>query len=202
MRNLLSRIGKWGAELLLVFLGAYAAFWLTNHQEHRTEMQRHDQILGELEQKVTKEIDSGRAASAHQATVVAEFRRAYDAGEMPALGSFTFNSDYSATDTATLLQSGGYQLLSPRTLFALYKVESTLRGGLNTMAHFQKLSDELIVPNLDQDITFFYDPATRKLRKRFANYPTALESVKTFLDDYVNAETDLLKQLQAERAKP
>ena len=30
-----------------------------------------------------------------------------------------------------------------------------------------KISDELIVPNLDQDISFFYDPTTTKLRKRF-----------------------------------
>ena len=42
------------------------------------------------------------------------------------------------------------------------------------MAWYQKLSDELIVPNLDQDISFFYDPATKKLRKRFEIYPETL----------------------------
>ncbi|MFL6530229.1 MAG: hypothetical protein ACJ8KX_07140 [Chthoniobacterales bacterium] len=194
-----ARIVHWFAEVLLVFVGAYAAFWLNNYQEHRREQQRHDQILALLEQQVARDIEGGKNSSAQYAKTVAEFRRAYDAGEMPPLSGIDFNSDYSATDTATLLQSGGYQLLAPQTLFALRKVESTLRNGLNTMSHFQKLTDELIVPNLDQDIAFFYDPTTRKLRRRFARYPAGLESVKTFLDDYVTVETDLLTQLQAER---
>jgi len=29
-RSLLSRIGRWTAELFLVFIGVYAAFWLNN----------------------------------------------------------------------------------------------------------------------------------------------------------------------------
>ena len=48
------------------------------------------------------------------------------------------------------------------------------------MARYQKLSDELIVPNLDQDISFFYDPATKKLRKRFEIYPQALDETVKF----------------------
>ncbi|MFL6527143.1 MAG: hypothetical protein ACJ8IQ_03505 [Chthoniobacterales bacterium] len=190
---------RWFAELLLVFVGAYAAFWLNNYQEHRTDVRRHDEILALLEQQVARDIEAGKNASARQAEMVAKFQRAYDAGEMPPLDSWEFNSDYSATDIATLLQSGGYQLLDPKTLFALRNAESTIRSGINTMTHFQKLSDELILPNLDKDITFFYDPAMRKLRRPFAAYPKALESVKKFLDDYVIVETDLLKQLQAER---
>jgi hypothetical protein len=193
------RFRHWFAELLLVFVGAYAAFWLNGYQEHREEARRHDQILAALENEVTEAIESGKSNSAHQAKVVADFQRAYEAGQMPPLHPFNFTTDYSATDTATLLESGGYQLLQVKTLIALRNVESTLRAGLSTIAHFQKLSDEMIVPNLDEEITFFYDPATRKLRKRFAAYPEALAGVKTFLDDYVEAETNLLKQIQAER---
>ena len=49
------------------------------------------------------------------------------------------------------------------------------------MAHYEKLSDELIAPNLDQDISFFYDPATKKLRKRFEKYPDGNRSRRKFL---------------------
>jgi hypothetical protein len=52
-------------------------------------------------------------------------------------------------------------MLDVKTLTTLRELESVIRWGLNDIARYQKLSDELIVPNLDQDISFFYDPATR-----------------------------------------
>jgi hypothetical protein len=199
--SLLSRLGRWTAELLLVFLGAYAAFWLTNHQEHLQEAHRHQQILTALERQVTTDLEGAKMERDRQAGIVAEFKRALEAGEMPPLKPFFFSSDYSPTDTATLLQSGGYQLLDVNTLVALHQLESVLRGGISTMQHAQQLSDSLIVPNLDQDITFFYDPATKKLRKRFTRYSDALESFQTFFNDYINAQTDLLTRIRAERQK-
>jgi len=37
----------------------------------------------------------------------------------------------------------------------LRQLESDIRGDLGGIQHFEKLSDELIWPNLDQDISFF-----------------------------------------------
>ena len=70
-------------------------------------------------------------------------------------------------------------------------MESVIRWGLNDIARYQKLSDELIVPNLDQDISFFYDPATTKLRKRFEIYPEALDATVKFAHDLDRTNTDI-----------
>jgi hypothetical protein len=102
---------------------------------------------------------------------------------MPPLRPFVFTTDYSPTDWATVLQSGGVQLLDVQTLMAVRNDESVIRWGLGRMAWYQKLSDELIVPNLDQDISFFYDPATKKLRKRFEIYPDALQATVKFANE-------------------
>ena len=120
---------------------------------------------------------------------------------MPPLGTISFSSDYSASDIATLLQSGGIELLDVKTLTALRNFESVIRGGLARIAHFQKLSDEMIVPNLDQDISFFYDPTTKKLRKRFAKYPEALQSTVNFFHDLEKVQNDLLAQIRVERQR-
>ncbi|MEY2547618.1 MAG: hypothetical protein QOD64_200 [Verrucomicrobiota bacterium] len=69
------------------------------------------------------------------------------------------------------------------------------------MQRAQQLSDSLIVPNLDQDNTFFYDPATKQFRKRFTRYVEALQAFPPFYDDYIKALTDLLTQIRAKRAK-
>src|SRR5215475_14505797 len=199
-RSLLSRLGRWTAELLLVFVGVYAAFWLNNLQQNRQDAQRRDQILAYIEQTLSEGIGSSKKNRAkEQEPEAAEFRRALDAGEMPPLRPFVFITDYSPSDLATMLQAGGVQLLDVQTLRALRNDESVIRWGLARMARYQKLSDELIVPNLDQDISFFYDPGTKKLKKRFEIYPEALEERVKLANDLERTHTNLLKQIQAER---
>jgi hypothetical protein len=198
-RSLLSRIGRWTAELVLVFVGVYAAFWLNNYQQRQQDQERHDRILASIEQTLREGIESNNVSRAKEQQQVAEFRRALDAGEMPPLHPFVFTTDYSPGDFATILQSGGIQLLELETLIALRKDESVIRWGLSGMARYQKLSDELIVPNLNQDISFFYDPTTKKLRKQFEIYPEALQATVKFANDLERTHTALLKQIQAER---
>ncbi|PYL60442.1 MAG: hypothetical protein DMF24_10120, partial [Verrucomicrobia bacterium] len=48
-RSRLSRSGRWLAELLLVFIGVYAAFWLNNYQQHQQDAERRDRILASIE---------------------------------------------------------------------------------------------------------------------------------------------------------
>jgi hypothetical protein len=197
----LARFGRWLAELILVFVGVYAAFWLNNYQQGKEQVKRRDQILAYLEQRLQDGIDSAKRDGAKQEKLVAAFKQSLAAGEMPPLRPFAFSTDYSPADIATLLQSGGIELLDVKTLTVLRELESTIRGDLGAMAHFEKLSDELIAPNLDQDISFFYDPATKKLRKRFEKYPDALDLVIKFFHDAETMQTDLLKQIQTERQR-
>ena len=189
------------AELILVFVGVYAAFWLNNYQQHLQEAKRRDQILASIEQTLGDGIESGKINGAQEERQAAEFQLALDAGEMPRLHPFVFTTDYTPIDLATLLQSGGIELLDVETLTALRNDESVIRWGLSRMAHYQKLSDELIVPNLDQDISFFYDPAAKKLRKRFEMYTEALKATVKFAHDLEKTHTELLKRIQAERQR-
>jgi hypothetical protein len=201
-RSLLSRIGRWTAELVLVFVGVYAAFWLNNYQQHQQDAERRDLILAYIEQTLSKGIESSKANRAkEQEPEATEFRRALEAGEMPPVRPFVFITDYSPSDLATMLQSGGVQLFDVQTLKALRSDESVIRWGLARMARYQKLSDDLIVPNLDQDISFFYDPATKKLRKQFEIYPKALEARVNFANELERTHTELLERIQAERQR-
>src|SRR5215469_6488919 len=198
-RSRLSRFGGWLAELVLVFVGVYAAFWLSNYQQRQQDQERHDRILASIEKTLREGIESNEVSRAKQQKQAAEFRRALDAGEMPPLPPFVFTTDYSPGDFATILQSGGIQLLDLDTLTALREDETIIRWGLSGMARYTKISDDLIVPNLDQDISFFYDPATKKLRMRFEFYPEALDATVRFANELERTHTKLLSRIQAER---
>jgi hypothetical protein len=201
-RSHFARFAGWIAELVLVFIGVYAAFWLSNFQQHQQDAERRDRILASIAQTLRQGIESSKINRvSEQEPAAAEFRRALNAGEMPPLRPFVFITDYSPSDLATMLQSGGVQLLDVQTLRALRNDESVIRWGLARMARYQKLSDELIVPNLDKDISFFYDPAIKKLRKQFEMYPEALEDTVKLANDLERTHTELLKQIQAERQR-
>ncbi|MGB8342407.1 MAG: hypothetical protein WCE51_12520 [Chthoniobacterales bacterium] len=195
------RPGRWAGELLLVFVGVYAAFWLNNYQEHRQEAQHRDRILAMLQDQLLKGIESGKINGARQEREEADFNRALKAGEMPRLHPFVFTTDYNPGDISALLQSGGVALLDVQTLLALREFESVVRWGLSRLERYQKLSDALIVPNLGQDISFFYDPATRQLREPYEIYPQALAAQVKFAHDVEQAKIKLVKQIQLERKR-
>jgi hypothetical protein len=192
-------LARWTVELVLVFIGVYAAFWLNSYQQHQQEAKRRDQILASLERLLRQGIASGKVNATQEERERAEFQRALDAGEIPPLRPYVFTTDYSPGDFAALLQSGGVELLDVETLTALRNDESVIRWGLSRLQRYQKLSDELIVPNLAQNISFFYDPASRKLRKPFEMYPEALQATVQFAHDLDRTHSELLKRIQAER---
>jgi hypothetical protein len=198
-KGIVRKLGRWVAELILVFVGVYAAFWLNNFQQRQERTQRHHQILASLEQTLQEGVASSKEGRANSERTLARFQHAVQAGEMPPLPPFVFTTDYSPSDMATLLQAGGFDLLNLKTVAALREFETVVRWGLSRMAHYQKLSDELIVPNLDQDRSFFYDPATKQLRKRFGFYSDALEAEVSFFRELEAKEAQLLTQIQSER---
>jgi len=200
MARFYAKIGPWIAELLLVFIGVYAAFWLSSFQQHREDAKRRDRILASLERLLEAGIASNKEEGAQQEREVAELQRAIKAGEMPPLHRFTFTTDYNPGDIGTILQSGGIELLDVRTLTALREFESVVRWGLSRMAHYQKLSDELIAPNLDQEKSFLYEPSGQ-LRKRFEIYPEAHEAELKFFRELEQKQTQLLRQIQSERQR-
>jgi len=55
-----SKIGRWIAELILVFVSVYAAFGLNSYQQHQQEAKRRDQILASLERTLREGIESGK----------------------------------------------------------------------------------------------------------------------------------------------
>ena len=161
------RLGRWAAELVLVFIGVYAAFWLNNFQQHQHDAERRDQILASIERTLREGIESGKNNRVKEEEEAAKFQRALDAGEMPAFASIRFHHRLQSRrfrDPASIRRD---QLLDLETRTALRNDESVIRWGLGRLQRYQKLSDELIVPNLDQDISFFYDPGDKKIAETF-----------------------------------
>jgi hypothetical protein len=194
------RVGRWLAELLLVFIGVYAAFWLSDFQQRQQQARQRDQILASLARQLEEGVENTKAETVKAADEKRQFRRALESGQRPKLDRFTFTTDYNPGDIATILQAGGIELLDVKTLTTLREFESAVRWGLSRMAHYQKLSDELIAPSLGEDSSFFYEE-NGQLRERFDIYPEALQARLEFFQELQQKQKQLLSQIQGERRK-
>ena len=195
------RGARWAAELATVFVGVYAAFLLNDHQAHRQERQRREQILDWLEKEYAEDLDSIKSEQTKMQKDAAEFNRALDAGEMPALHAFNFSTDYDPADTASILGGGGFDLLEVETVRAIKEVEGTERTMVFFVRHDLQLSDALILPNLGKDPGFFYDPATRKLRPTYRWYADFFNYMQANLAALRSGTEKLLTQIRAERQR-
>src|SRR5438128_9292143 len=108
-RSRFSHFCGWAAELVLVFVGVYAAFWLNNYQQHQQEAKRRDRILASIEQTLREGIESGKTNRVKEEQEAAEF----GAHSTPVRCRRCIRlliTHYSPGDFAMLLQSGGIQL--------------------------------------------------------------------------------------------
>ena len=116
------------AELLIVFVGVYAAFLLNRFDNDRRDTKRREQILDALEREIGSNVEDYRRALGLAERAIAEFDRQLAGGEMPGLVIMFNNSSYSSTDDATLLQAGGLELLDVESLEMLRRVNADQRS--------------------------------------------------------------------------
>jgi hypothetical protein len=195
------RVLEWLGEIVIVFVGVYAAFLLNAWQMERQDRIRHLEILRSLDEQETEAVETCKAAITANQQVVDTFQRKLEAGEMPALHLLEFSTDYDPADDVALAQAGADHLLNVRTVQALKKVSSVERGGFMTLRDRQQQALQLIGPRLNDPNDTFYDPKTKKLKPMFAWYLEALNEMIEFMRDMLTVNEALLTQVRAERAE-
>ncbi len=186
-------------ELIIVFLGVYAAFALNARQIHKQEQQRQGQILSYLEKGAMAGAEKLKQTTANYDRNTNLFLDQLAKDEMPEITAISWASDYNPNESAWLLQAGGLELLDIETVARMKEVDSAARTGIATMAHAQQLSDQLIVPHLGEGRSFFYDPATKQLRREYAQYPEILKEGSRVLHELSEKTNQLVAQLRAEQ---
>ncbi len=168
--NSRSRVLAHAIDLVVVFIGAYAAFLLNAYQIRQQEDQRREQLLAYLE----TDADS-RARGLHDLVLnydrdMNEFLQRLANGEMPVLQPGTWATNFTGTEGNALLQTGALDVVGIETIVQLLNVDGLERSGLTLMAHHERLDDAMITPHVGEERTYFYDATTKQLRPQFARY--------------------------------
>src|SRR5215468_2402432 len=188
-------------EVVIVFIGVYAAFLFNAHQIRNQDQQRRHQILIYLEKQATTSAEKLRQVTLSYDERMNVFLTQLGKGEMPEISPISWATNYNANETNWILQGGGLELLDIATIAQLKEVDSAASTGFSTMAHYQQLSDQLIAPHLGQGRSFFYDPGTKQLRPEYALYPDILKEGSRVLHDLLRKTDQLVVQLRTEQAR-
>ena len=199
-RSLRGRVLEWLGEIVIVFVGVYAAFLLNAWQAQRQDRSNHLLILQSLDVELTDTVENLKQGAVSSRKSLDAFQRQVSAGEMPALHLLMYATDYDPADDVALSQAGADHLLNFKTVEAIKKVSSVARQGFMLLRGRQQLSYELIAPRLDDPRETFYDPQTRQLKPMFAWYLAAQQETSKFIEDSLVVNQELLARVRAERA--
>ena len=177
-KHWLRRIAEWVVDLVIVFVGVYAAFVLNAYESRREQS---EQTL--IEEALT------------------DFNRRLNKGEMPELVYININSSYDSTFSLSFFQAGAGELLEVATLRQVRAVDKDSKLAAEDIKHFQELSASVLVPQLNHDRTFFYDPSSRRLLPQYAWYPTAFQDMVDYCNKIRPEIDELRKQIDRERRR-
>lgn len=165
-----------GLELVVVFIGVYAAFALAESQARREAEERRQQIRSALVRELRDITANTRGAVTWTAAMVAFYDSAFAAAGTPALTPLIEPIRVRAHMWDATLESGGLALMDVRTIYQLSQFYNELNAGFEQLEQLRALSETVLIPNLDRGASEFYDASGRP-RSKYDWYTQGLRNL-------------------------
>jgi hypothetical protein len=194
-RRVVQSLRRIALEILVGFVGVYAAFALSAYKDQRDQIERRHQIKRALIAELAPMPLLNRNNAAAYREVLAAWDSSVAAGVKRAPRPFfqavgVQNHVWEATKA-----SGGLQLLDAPTFFQLSEYYSQWSNMLAQYAQLRDFSISEIYPGIDRGVESFYIPGTSKPRPIFAVYHWDLEQLARMSDRLARRSDSLIKVL-------
>jgi hypothetical protein len=168
------------AELVLVFLGMYGAFLLERMHDEELDLLRKKQILQALVDEF-KNYEEELSEASHRLDegYGIPFFTAYSSGEKPFPTPIPFGGMGSVNTGIweAMLQSGGIEVLEVEMIHSVQGFFKKLQDLLDLYSRFERLTENLILPMMDESVDFFYESNNTELRSKYKWYVNSLFTV-------------------------
>ena len=176
-----SLLGKFAFELVIVFVGATAAFALENEREAAGEAKYRAEMIAALRPTLEDVIRHNAEFEAEVAPKLVAFDAALAAGGQPAvLVNRERNSERPSTRAWDgLVASGAARALPPGLFFdfALFYTREESWG--ERYVRYNDFTEQRIYA-AGNDPSIFYDPASKQLKPEFAAHVDRLRDLRAF----------------------
>lgn len=196
-----SRLVRPGLELLVVFIGVYAAFALSQYDARRKSAERRDQLQDALVREI-KDLTSNTRRVAQQLPIeLAQFDSAVRVGGHPALRPWIEPVRVQTHMWEATLQSGALDLFDVPTVYRLSQFYNELNAGFEQLAQLRSLSESVLIPNLERGSGEFYERGGRALRPKYQWYRDGLGHLAGLAAKITELGDSLTNQLTSEQRR-
>ena len=176
------------AELLVIFLGVYAAFWVENYRDQRDREDRTEQLKQVLVQDLDDYIEVSTVFCEHIDSGLLEWDEARARAETPP--PFVFRI-YGAekpplTTWHAVSQSQAAELLDAGLLYELGFFYNEIEGMGLRYVRYATVTESVVLPGLKRERPVFYTDDNRTLLPEFAAHMDRLREYTTFTRESVD----------------
>jgi hypothetical protein len=173
------------AELVVVFLGVYGAFWVEDFREQRDREERTAEVVDVLVQDVDDYIAVSGAFSTYMSDGLQTWDEAYARGEMPPPFVFRIRGAEKPplTTWEVVNQAQIAELLEPNLLYELGFYYNELSGIGDRFVRYSEFTESEVLPLKLTGSAGFYDDAGDRLLPQFEAHMNRLREYLMVTDD-------------------
>jgi len=157
------------AELMVVFLGVYGAFWVDNYRDEQDEIERTEEVVRVLLQDMADLVKVGSEINDQMDGGLRSWDEARQRGEMPAPFVFRlFGAEKPPVSSWEIVrQSQLAELIEPNLLYELGFFYSEMSGVGDRYIRYIEYAESEVLPLLNSGGAVFYDDSGDQLLSQF-----------------------------------
>lgn len=190
------------AELLVVFLGVYGAFWVDNYRDQQDKTERTAAVVSVLIKDLNDLVEVGGGFTDFIEAGLRTWDEARLRGETPPPFIFrTFGADVPPLTTWEVVRQAQLaELIEPDLLFELGFFYNELSGVGDRFVRYTEFTESEVLPQLKAGSAGFYNEAGDRLLPRFeANMDRLREyrQMSIYLNDWAACLIDRIATLES-----
>ncbi|MCK4420364.1 hypothetical protein KAW48_01105 [candidate division WOR-3 bacterium] len=183
------------AELLVVFIGVYAAFIFDSYRTNKQNEYRKQQIYTALKEEFTFTSEGMKQAVPLLDSIVTKLKNEYEEGKMPKPSRFHFVIGVRTDIWEAVLKSGALELIDAKLVFQLSNYYSFIRFAAEECKNFDRLIQQYIILNIDKNIGEFYNIKTKKFKGKYSWYLESLDNMNNYMNRIQKMTDSLLVEI-------
>ncbi len=186
------------AELVVVFLGVYGAFWVENYRDQQDQIDRTEQVILALQQDLRDYVEVTDAFNKHVEDGLRDWAGARESGEAPAPFVFRiYGAETPPLSTWEVVRQAGLaELLQANLLYELGFFYNEIAGMGARYIRYAEFTESEVLPLAKIGSASFYS-ADGKLLPRFAAHMDRLRELGNFMGESVEWASCILERLES-----
>ena len=180
-------------DLFLVIIGVLIAFWLSNFQSKQKEKLNRNQLLEQCKLELRGNLMDFHIGEQMYDSIYHSFIEAERNLEQPPLYFRNISMVYDLSIWEMAVDKG---IFNAKTVSVINKINSEVSCMRIYGDRQHDCNIHLLLPNLEQPITEFYDPDTKRLREKYYWYISNLGSILSCMKRMNKATTELNELLK------